>query len=65
MLVNSQDIIYNNFKMINKNYKKQIKLLDCTLRDGGSVNKWDFGHQNIMSILQNVFIFTGHRIWIY
>ncbi|MBQ9245143.1 hypothetical protein IJ182_02620 [bacterium] len=40
--------------MINKNYKKQIKLLDCTLRDGGSVNKWDFGHQNIMSILQTL-----------
>ena len=23
--------------------KKRVKLLDCTLRDGGSVNTWNFG----------------------
>lgn len=26
---------------------KNIKLLDCTLRDGGYVNDWDFGHSVI------------------
>ena len=26
---------------------KQVKLLDCTLRDGGYVNDWEFGHDNI------------------
>ncbi|WP_168123911.1 aldolase catalytic domain-containing protein [Paenibacillus sp. HB172176] len=28
-----------------------IKILDCTLRDGGYINDWNFGLQNIMSIL--------------
>lgn len=26
---------------------KQIGLLDCTLRDGGYVNDWNFGHSVI------------------
>lgn len=26
---------------------KQIKLLDCTLRDGGYINDWEFGHSVI------------------
>ena len=29
----------------------EIKLLDCTLRDGGYVNDWKFGHNNMVSIL--------------
>lgn len=29
-----------------------IKLLDCTLRDGGYVNDWNFGHDNLISILE-------------
>ena len=33
---------------------KQIKLLDCTLRDGGSVNKWNFGTKNIFNIMQQL-----------
>lgn len=28
-----------------------IKLLDCTLRDGGYVNNWEFGESNISEIL--------------
>jgi len=28
-----------------------IKLLDCTLRDGGSLNNWNFGYKNILNIL--------------
>lgn len=27
--------------------KKEVKLLDCTLRDGGYVNDWEFGHSVI------------------
>ncbi len=28
-----------------------IKLLDCTLRDGGYVNNWNFGKGNICQIV--------------
>lgn len=31
-----------------------IKLLDCTLRDGGYVNDWNFGHDNIVSIFERL-----------
>lgn len=31
---------------------KRIKLLDCTLRDGGSINNWNFGQDRIINILQ-------------
>ena len=30
-----------------------IKILDCTLRDGGYVNNWDFGCKNIAQIITN------------
>lgn len=33
---------------------RNIKLLDCTLRDGGYVNDWEFGHDNICSIFERV-----------
>ena len=29
-------------------------LLDCTLRDGGYVNDWQFGHDNIVNIFERV-----------
>lgn len=29
---------------------KKIKLLDCTLRDGGYINQWDFGKETIKKI---------------
>lgn len=32
----------------------RIKLLDCTLRDGGYVNDWNFGHDNIVSIFERI-----------
>ena len=32
----------------------EIKLLDCTLRDGGYVNDWKFGHDNIESIFERL-----------
>ena len=31
-----------------------IKLLDCTLRDGGYVNDWNFGHDNLVSIFERL-----------
>lgn len=31
-----------------------IKLLDCTLRDGGYLNDWEFGHSNLISILERL-----------
>lgn len=30
---------------------KQVKLLDCTLRDGGYVNDWQFGRETIRDML--------------
>ena len=31
-----------------------IKVLDCTLRDGGYVNNWNFGKLNIIDILNHL-----------
>ena len=31
-----------------------ITLLDCTLRDGGYINDWEFGHNNIMRIYERL-----------
>ncbi len=33
---------------------KKIKLLDCTLRDGGYINNWKFGEKNINKIIDNL-----------
>ena len=33
---------------------KRIKLLDCTLRDGGYVNDWRFNYSNIVSIFERL-----------
>ena len=30
---------------------EQIKVLDCTLRDGGYINQWEFGGENIPKII--------------
>lgn len=32
----------------------EIKLLDCTLRDGGYINDWEFGHDNIVAIFERL-----------
>lgn len=31
-----------------------VKLLDCTLRDGGYINDWKFGHDNLVSIFERL-----------
>ena len=30
------------------------QLLDCTLRDGGYINDWEFGHANIIAIFERL-----------
>lgn len=32
----------------------EIKLLDCTLRDGGYINDWNFGHDNLVNIFERL-----------
>ncbi len=43
---------YNNMEIVD--YMGKISLLDCTLRDGGYVNDWNFGHNNIVSIYERL-----------
>ena len=31
-----------------------IQLLDCTLRDGGYINDWEFGHNNLVNLYQRL-----------
>lgn len=33
---------------------RNINLLDCTLRDGGYLNDWEFGHSNLISIFERL-----------
>lgn len=33
---------------------RNINLLDCTLRDGGYLNDWNFGHSNLISIFERL-----------
>ena len=33
---------------------KEVSLLDCTLRDGGYVNDWEFGHDNLVCIFERL-----------
>ena len=33
---------------------KNIQLLDCTLRDGGYLNDWEFGHDTLVNIFERV-----------
>lgn len=32
----------------------RIQLLDCTLRDGGYINDWEFGHDHLISIFERI-----------
>ena len=34
--------------------QKHIKMLDCTLRDGGYINAWNFGENNIKGIINKL-----------
>ena len=35
-------------------YMKNIQLLDCTLRDGGYINDWEFGHDTLVNVFERV-----------
>lgn len=32
----------------------EIKVLDCTLRDGGYINEWNFGYENIRKVIRGL-----------
>ncbi len=32
----------------------EAKLLDCTLRDGGYINDWNFGHDNLVNVFERL-----------
>ena len=32
----------------------RISLLDCTLRDGGYINDWDFGHDELICLYERI-----------
>lgn len=32
----------------------RISILDCTLRDGGYINDWEFGHDNLLSVYERL-----------
>jgi 4-hydroxy 2-oxovalerate aldolase len=34
--------------------KNNIALLDCTLRDGGYINDWNFGHNTLVNVFERV-----------
>ena len=34
----------------------KLSILDCTLRDGGYINKWNFGKETIQGIIQNLLV---------
>ena len=38
----------------NEDFMAKINLLDCTLRDGGYLNDWEFGQDNIVNIFERL-----------
>ena len=32
----------------------KVNLLDCSLRDGGYINDWEFGHNNLINVYERV-----------
>jgi 4-hydroxy 2-oxovalerate aldolase len=43
--------LLNIVKILNMN---KIKVLDCTLRDGGYVNNWEFSTESIKEIIKSL-----------
>ncbi len=44
----------NNNNKGKDNKMRDLKLLDCTIRDGGYLNDWNFGHDNLISIYERL-----------
>ena len=40
-------------------FMSKINLLDCTLRDGGYLNDWEFGQDNIINIFERLVFVCG------
>jgi 4-hydroxy 2-oxovalerate aldolase len=38
-----------------KLYRKELKVLDCTIRDGGLINKWDFSDKFVKKVFQSLY----------
>ena len=36
------------------NKVREVEIMDCTLRDGGYINDWQFGHDNMVNIFERV-----------
>lgn len=55
---NNQDgvakFLSNMFNLDMKTNYDNVKLLDCTLRDGGHLNSSNFGYDNIIAIIKNL-----------
>lgn len=55
---NNQDgvskFLSNMFNLDMKTNYDNVKLLDCTLRDGGHLNNSNFGYKNIINIIENL-----------
>ncbi len=42
------------YSQVRRTKMNNIKLLDCTLRDGGYVNDWEFGYDNIINVFERL-----------
>ena len=45
------NFLINYFNLNYKYYYNKVKILDCTLRDGGHLNNCNFGKENIKNII--------------
>ena len=48
----SKEFCANNPVCNHSQKRNNIKILDCTLRDGGYINNWNFGRENTKSIIK-------------
>lgn len=51
---NTQVILEQALRKERETTLGKVSLLDCTLRDGGYLNDWHFGHDNMVSIFERV-----------
>ena len=52
--LNTHRQIESSCNIINEEHMPERLLLDCTLRDGGYINDWEFGHDRIIEIFQRL-----------
>ena len=44
--------VFSYYFIQEENRRMSIQLLDCTLRDGGFINDWEFGHDQIVNLFE-------------